>query len=61
MTEKLVILEYGVQDLSIHIYNTDTDTNVDEDFISTLGYEPDRCTWAFGTEVYVVEHKERIK
>lgn len=59
-SEKLVILDFMVQDLEIHIYNIDPDLEVDEDLIKKLGYDPDYCQWAFGTKAEIVKHKGTI-
>lgn len=59
-TEKLVVLDFMVQDLEIHIYNIDPDLEVDEDLIKKLGHDPDACQGAFGTKAEVVKHKGTI-
>lgn len=46
-----------VQDVTIHIYQIGPDIEVDEGFIRRLGYDPNYCQWAFGTEAEVVKHK----
>lgn len=56
-TEKLVVLDFMVQDVTIHIYQIGPDIEVDEGFIRRLGYDPNYCQWAFGTEAEVVKHK----
>lgn len=59
-TEKLVILDFLIQDVTIHIYEIDSDIRVDENFITKLGYNPDFCQWYFGTKAEVIKHKEVI-
>lgn len=59
-TEKLVVLDFMVQDVEIHIYNIDPDLEVDEDLIKKLGHDPDCCQWAFGTSIEVIKHKGTI-
>lgn len=58
MNEKLIVLDFMVQDITIHIFNITPDTEVDEDFIMRLGFDPTYCQWAFGTNIKIIEHKE---
>lgn len=55
MKEKLVVIDFVVQDLEIYIFTIDEDTNVDEDYIKDLGFDPDNCSWFFGTNVKVYD------
>lgn len=59
--EKLVILDFIVQDLTIHIYPIKSDTEVDEDYIKKLGFDPNYCQWFFGTKAEVIEHNEVLE
>ena len=57
--EKLVILEFNT--LSVHVYNVDKDANIDEEYISNLGYHTSECSWMFGEEIDIVHHKGILK
>lgn len=59
-TEKLVILDFMVQSVGIHIYDISPDLEVDEQLIKKLGHDPNASQWAFGTKVEVVRHKGTI-
>lgn len=58
MKEQLVIVDTLIQDVTIHIYPIDEDTEVDEDFIKKLGHDPDYCQWFFGIDVDIKHHSE---
>lgn len=58
MKEKLIILDFKVQDVTIHIYPIDSNIEVDEEYIQNLGFNPDYCSWHFGTEVKIIEHQD---
>lgn len=59
--EKLVILEFLVQDVAIHIYDIKPEADVDEDYIRKLGFNPDYCSWYFGCNAEVINHKEVLE
>ena len=44
--EELVILNYDT--LEVHFYKIDNDIEITEDFIKSLGHNPDECSWMFG-------------
>lgn len=54
MKEKLVILEYSTQ--TVHVYNVDPDANIDEGYISDLGFNTSECAWMFGEDIEIVRH-----
>lgn len=49
--EKLVILEFDVQDIHIHVINLPTDQFVDEEYIKNLGFDTNHCEWFIGCNV----------
>lgn len=58
--EELVILNYNTSE--VHIYNVSSDVNIDEDYIkNTLGFNPDECSWMFGTNIEIIKYREIIK
>lgn len=59
--EKLVILDFIVQNVTIHIYNINPDVEVDEDYIKKLGFNPNYCSWHFGNKAEVINHKEVLE
>lgn len=53
--ENLAVLDYSTSE--IHLYNIDTDDNINEDFIrNNLGLNPDECSWMFGENIKVTLH-----
>ena len=57
--EKLVILDYVVP--SVHIYDIDSEADIDEEYIENLGFNTDSCSWMFGEDVEIIHHKEVLK
>lgn len=53
--EKLIIVDTGCQSVEIHIYDIDSDTVVNEDYIKSLGHE-DYGFYYFATDVKVINH-----
>lgn len=59
--EKIIILEFGAQNIHVHIYNVNEYTDVDWDYIQSLGFNPDDCIWYFATNINILNHKETLK
>lgn len=59
--EKLVILEFSAQDVTVHIYDIKSEVDVDEDYIKELGFNPDYCSWYFGCNAEVIRHEEVLE
>ena len=57
--EELVIIDYNK--LAVHFYKVDYDTNIDEDYIKKLGFNPDECSWMFAENIEVFKHKGILK
>lgn len=38
--EKLVVIQPGIQDTVVHIYDVDSDTDVTDDVLEELGFNP---------------------
>lgn len=53
---QLVVLDYSLQEVEVHIYRIDLDTEVDESYIKDLGHDVNFCTWSFGYEVKIISH-----
>ena len=53
--EKLVIIDYST--ISVHFYDVDTDANIDEEYISNLGFHTSECSWMFGESMDIFHHK----
>ena len=53
--EKLAILDYST--LEVHLYNTDPKVEVNEEYISDLGFHTSECSWMVGN-IGVIFHKE---
>lgn len=54
-TNTLAVLDYEKE--VVHLYNIAPGLEVDDDYISRLGFDPECCSWMFGTFVDVVKHK----
>lgn len=51
----LVILSYSTSE--VHIYKIDKNIEeVNEDFISKLGFHPSECSWMVGNKINVIDH-----
>ena len=59
MKEKLVILEYSTQ--TVYIYNVDSGVNIDEEYISNLGFRISECAYMFGENIQIVRHKGLLR
>ena len=59
MKEKLVILEYSTQ--TVHVYNVDPEANIDEEYISNLGFHTSECSWMFGEAIEIIRHGGLLK
>ena len=57
--EQLVILDYN--DQSVHIYNIDSEADIDESYIRDLGFQASNCNWMFGEEISIHFHKNILK
>lgn len=53
---QLVVLDYSLQEVEVHIYRIDSDIEVDESYIKNLGHDVYFCTWSFGNEVKIISH-----
>lgn len=47
----LVILNYNTA--SVHFYKIDNNTNIDEEYIKILGFNPDECSWMFAKNIEI--------
>ena len=52
---ELAILDYST--LEVHIYKINHETNLNEDYIRSLGHNPVECSWMFGENINVIKHK----
>ena len=57
--EKLIILDYS--DTSVHIYNVDSDTEIDESYIGNLGFHCSNCHWMVSKGLNLYSHKGILK
>lgn len=53
--EELVVLDYNTSE--IHFYKIDYDTNINDDYIKSLGHNPNECSWIFGEFINIIKHK----
>lgn len=59
--EKLIIIDFLVQDVNIHIYTIKSDIEIDDSFIKKLGFDPNYCSWHFGNKAEVINHEEILE
>ena len=57
--EDLVILDFN--NATVHFYKVDKDTNINDDYIEKLGFNPDECSWIYAEDIDVFKHKGIIK
>ena len=57
--ERLVIIDYTA--CSVHFYHVDSTANIDEEYISNLGYSPSGCSWMSGEDIDIQFHKGILK
>lgn len=57
--ETLAILDYSTQD--VHLFYISPDTEVDDEYIAHIGFNPDECFWMIGDNVGVTLHKGVLK
>ena len=57
--EDLVIIDYST--LSVHFYKVDKDTNINDDYIEKLGFNPDECSWMYAEDIDIFKHKGILK
>lgn len=56
---ELVIMDYSKSD--VHFYKVNPNTDIDEEYIRELGYNPDECSWMFDISIGVFKHKDTLK
>lgn len=57
--QQLVILNYTTS--TIDIYNIENLVDVNDDYLSSLGYNPDECSWMWSDELKVKFHSKTLK
>ena len=57
--EDLVILDFN--NVTVHFYKVDKDTNINDDYIEKLGFDTNECSWIFAEDVEVIKHKGILK
>lgn len=55
--EELVVLNYNTSE--VHFYNVDYDIDINEDYIKSLGHNPDECSWMSGEFINVIKHGKK--
>jgi len=53
---QLVILNYSTS--TIDVYNINSETMVDEAYITTLGYNLEECSWMYANELSINFHTQ---
>lgn len=54
--EQLIILNFS--NPSVHIYNVEPKVEVNEEYISNLGYHPSECSWMTHSNMKIEFHNE---
>ena len=57
--EDLVILDFN--NATVHFYKVDKDTNINDDYIEKLGFNPDECSWMYAEDIDIFKHKGILK
>ncbi len=52
--EKLAIIDF--RDNSIHLYNIDSDVDIDDDYLNILGFDPNMVQTMFANKIDIVKH-----
>ena len=45
----------------VHFYKVDNSVEIDEGYISNIGYNPSNCAWMFGDHIDTFKHKNILK
>lgn len=53
--EQLVILDYTTS--TVDIYDIDSEANINESYIESLGYDTGCCSWMFGENIEITKHR----
>lgn len=56
---KLIILDYSTS--MVHFYKVDNSVEINEEYISNIGYNPSNCAWMFGSHIDTFKHKNILK
>ena len=57
--EKLVVLDHS--NSSVHFYNVDSEANIDEEYIESIGHHASNCSWMFAEDLDIFHHKGILK
>lgn len=57
--EQIAILDFNTN--SVHVYDITNDTDINEEYIKHLGFNPDSVIYMFGEIITVIKHKETLK
>ena len=57
--EKLVVLDYT--NATVDFYDVDSEADIDESYIESLGHNTNCCSWMFGENIEITFHKEILK
>lgn len=57
--EQLVILDYT--NATVDIYDIDPEVDITDDYIDSLGHNPNNCFWMIGEDIEVIKHRYLLK
>lgn len=57
--ENLIILDFSTS--TVHIYNVDSDSDINEEYIKNLGFNLNTCSFMFSSEIEIIKHKGILK
>lgn len=53
--EQLVILDYT--NATVDIYDIDPEVDITDDYIDSLGHNPNNCFWMIGENIEIIRHR----
>lgn len=57
--EQLAIIDF--RDKSIHLYNIDSDVDIDDEYLNILGFDPNMVQTIFANKIDIVKHVGILK
>lgn len=58
-TCKLIILDYSTS--TVHFHKVDSSVEINEEYISNIGYNTGNCAWMYGDHIDTFKHKSILK
>lgn len=58
-TIKLVVMDYSTD--MVHFFDVDVNTNIDEEYLTMLGFHPSSCSWMTSKNIEILHHRGLYK